>query len=132
MREIKFRAWHEYNKKMVYGPVGDEVNPSWVLAMCSANNLEPMQYTGIKDKNGKEIYENDKIKITHEDGDYEVYTVEYKAHEDYPAFDTVPHIDCDSNGLSHAMAVCEIEVIGNIYQNPEMLKEENSNVNRST
>lgn len=59
MKDIKFRAWHDHRKEMVYGPKGDEVNPSWILAMCSANKIEPMQYTGLKDKNGVEIFEGD-------------------------------------------------------------------------
>ena len=40
----------------------------------------------------------------------------------YPAFDLNPHIDCDCNGLSYCMAEGEIEIIGNIYEHPELLK----------
>lgn len=67
-----------------------------------------MQYTGLKDKNGKEIYEGD---IT-TDGDM-ICRVEY----DVPVF-TLKSI---SNGNDYNPFYENLEVIGNIYENPELL-----------
>lgn len=127
MRESKFRGRRVDNGEWVYGYLIEDqyiVGPivEWTEDYFNTEywfRVDPEtvgQYTGLKDRNGKEIYEGDLLRVTHEDGDSEVYQVRYMGDNDYPAFDLVPHLDCDSNGLSHAMAVCEIEVIGNIYE----------------
>jgi hypothetical protein len=112
MREIKFRAWNPQQKRMVFGARGDEVNASWVLAMCSANDMEPMQYTGLKDKNGKEIYEGD---ILQNPKVKDIGPVEWDDFDIGPAFHW-----CHPKMYSCPMDECE--VIGNIYENPELLE----------
>lgn len=64
MRELKFRAWYKSEKKMIYN-IQNEFEERIELGMdCFSDYLKNddfiiEQYTGIKDKNGKEIYEGD-------------------------------------------------------------------------
>ncbi len=55
MRDIKFRVWNTYNMSMRY-------IPSIYCRMYEYESLPLMQYTGLKDKHGKEIYEGDILK----------------------------------------------------------------------
>ncbi len=87
------------------------------------------QYTGLKDKDGKEIYEGDIISVVDigtNPFENSRHQVVYCGEDDYPAFDLKPHIDCDSNGLSYLKAGADEEmiVIGNIYENPELIRGE--------
>lgn len=144
-REIKFRAWDKDSKKMIYDftihvnntkvsfPKNDwheNKNDSY-----STYYEDVMQFTGLCDCNGKEIFEGDLIKVyffynEEEIGlsDYKIYIVQYYENHDYPAFDLEDanggHYCDDYNGLSALMSGDEIdhyEVIGNIYENPELL-----------
>jgi uncharacterized phage protein (TIGR01671 family) len=90
-----------------------------------ANNCVLMQYTGLKDKNGKEIYEGDIIWYPAEawmnqDGRAMVYW--NKDSLGWYAEDTKQSGDCSNDELV-AFISPDIEVIGNIYENPELLKE---------
>jgi len=68
MREIKFRAWYKENKIMIDNDfinkeasfffLYDEINQEWLRE----KDIILMQYTGLKDKNGKEIYSSDILK----------------------------------------------------------------------
>lgn len=79
------------------------------------------QYIGITDKNGVKVFDGDIIRAIAE-GEEDIYTVEWCGDRKYPAFDLKPQIDCDGNGLSYLLWVeAEIEVIGNIHDNPELL-----------
>jgi uncharacterized phage protein (TIGR01671 family) len=82
------------------------------------------QYTGLKDKNGKRIFEGDILEFWQPEFDLTDKSwgiVRYFADEDYPAFD-IETLNVDSNGLSYIMANCECEIIGNIHDNPELLE----------
>lgn len=57
MREIKFRAWDKINKKMIY--LDGDTLLATITNPPHKSDFIPMQYTGLKDKNGKEIYEGD-------------------------------------------------------------------------
>ena len=108
MREIKFRAWDKENKKIiswedikVY-----EDNSPYLSDYFNFKNtpIILMQYTGLKDKNGKEIYEGDIVYSTYYRHNIEIEDIftMYKWF-DYPESE-------------------EFEIIGNIYENPELLK----------
>lgn len=110
-REIKFRAWSRENKIMVtcnQVPVG----------MLNKYDDPVMQFTGLLDKNGKEIFEGDIIKNKWG------HNVEVKIEE-------ITHSDWEDSfaGFGFGMPTHdiedykkEIEIIGNIYENPELIK----------
>ncbi|MDJ1110644.1 YopX family protein [Macrococcus sp. S115] len=83
-----------------------------------------MQSTGLHDKNGKEIFEGDVVKVSQDD-DYFISFVKNMIEFDYPGFD-VPFPDdwnYECNVLSYLMNTDQtIEVIGNIHEHPELLE----------
>ena len=124
MREIKFRAWDSETEEMYYtgesfdiifyfdseGIVAERVTEDETEKL---EHLEYMAYTGLKDKNGKEIYEGDIVKHATDEGVYKVifedggFYVKNLFEYDFQTINEYP-----------------LEVIGNIYENPELLEEE--------
>lgn len=141
MREIKFRAWDSYENKMLErtdrlrldfktGEVLEDVGQYEEDYLPWDGVL--MQYTGLKDKNDKEIYEGDIVSYKflsgfdcdHEDfrssedvsefiGAVELVAGEYLPREYYREVD---------DGF-YSYRYFDLEVIGNIYENQELLKE---------
>lgn len=114
MREIKFRAWLVNSERMLE-------NVSYPLEDSPAHEVcEYMQYTGLKDKNGKEIYEGDLL-AWENDGERDLYKVIYEA----PSFKYTHLENPEFIGATKAFDELEsldFEVIGNIYENKELLK----------
>ena len=118
-REIKFRAWHKDLKKMFKigqitleeGTWNFEPNDRGFIGMSIPyqTSFVLMQYTGLHDKNGKEIYEGDIVKDV-DDGKIGVI----KFIENMTGFFLV-YGECISS-------ICEVEVIGNVWENGYLLK----------
>lgn len=119
MREIKFRAWDVENKEwyqnyyglMIDGESGGVMRNEVCM---EENQIDIMQYTGLKDKNGKEIYEGD-IRC----GKYYFETDEQTR---YQVMEWDPINTCFYWNGPEMPEFIDTEVIGNIYENPELLK----------
>ena len=126
MREVKFRAWDETNKVMVYNVNinnGKPVKPGyqWFNAENTILHSEPQQYTGVKDRNGKEIYEGD---ILHER--HFVSWSREKGERYVDVFAVVWHdggFTLKPIGKEHIRTLdwTQYEIVGNIYENPELI-----------
>ena len=131
-REIKFRAYSSHNHKMY--PVSDiewDIDGRiWVTADDGKNGIELideeahlMQYTGLHDMNGREIYEGDivkffgankKIKVKNEFG-----IIVYKADRYGAGFNSI--IQNKEHGYG-GINIAQDIVFGNVHENPELLE----------
>ena len=123
----KFRAWTEEGKAMYYGvyPFRDDAlllsYDGFAFDEVPASDFILMQSTGLKDKNGKEIFEGDVVK-------YEVggntVTEEVVYDKNFAGFgvkDADAGIIFTFGELAEEIDLTSFEVVGNIYQSPELL-----------
>lgn len=127
MREIKFKYWYKEGKTMLPGEslgfivrvASRTARETGIVPTAESfeDNYIPLQYTGLKDKNGKEIYEGDILET-------EDRVVKVSWHELAGCWDTdfVRYKGKrNSNGLNNSDWRFRAEVIGNLYSNPELL-----------
>ena len=125
MRSIKFRVWNLMSKKMMgWGEIFDL--PAWEIFPGTPEQraFNVMQYTGLKDKNGKEIYEGDVLDLSLGDDSVLRCEVIYEA----PSFcrkwynaNTIRLRQREIEPMAWNTHIV-YEVIGNIYENPELLE----------
>lgn len=112
MRQINFRAWFK-EKSLMIGPSSLD---NWIQAVMEKQldiyeRLEWMQFTGLKDKNEKEIYESDILAVKlHQDSEIWIYVVEWS--DEKAQFQISDY---------EIPLYYEVEIIGNIYESPELL-----------
>lgn len=135
MREIKFRIYDKQLEKYItleeyqsLHAIEVETDGTLILSPCyrfmdsmmiCTDAFDVQQYTELKDKNGKEIYEGDILRFS----DIDTAVVEWNSK--YASFIVKPIQDYyfDSEILGHAIEYSKVEVIGNIYDNKELLEE---------
>lgn len=125
MREIKFRIWNKNTKEMIC-----PASPQYFDIDWTTNNwIVPMQYTGLLDRLGKEIYEGDILRVfdNEEPENNNIYVGECTVKYESAMFCTKPEISskhgdyCISIGeLENEDLECEI--LSNVYENPELIK----------
>lgn len=130
MRELKFRAWTHQNPSMPWSqkfvaitgngeqmvPIGGTFTGVWHTLGDDAEGLIIEQYTGLKDKNGKEIYEGDIIRCHGDDR----FIAPVIRHAKSGGFCWVSCYD----EICFIPESDEVEVIGNIHENADLLEEE--------
>lgn len=134
MRDIKFRAWDKLLEQMIYQ--GHRSLAHYFSASITEDS-PLMQYTGLKDKNGKEIYEGDVVHdVYYRDNGWNDWKVESKGYVKFinGSFCLICTSDIDGSDMydelykrmnpNDTKAIGSVEVIGNIYENPDLLQTE--------
>ena|ERR1700748_3979946 len=131
-KEIKLRFYDERKNKMIYGPTDDNPNASWVLVWADTFPLS--ESTSFKDKNGKDIFRRDIVKINRDGDKYfnlfgEIKQLKggqyYIAHQSaILKYQYQIHCEvCDTDAplfFLQYFEPYELEIIGNAEQNPEL------------
>lgn len=142
MREIKFRAWDKENKRMcsvgwlrwnpdftfrqaqcIFSVDGGGVFDDVDELLVDGENIQLMQFTGLRDKNGKEIYEGDIFAIpicATDDVVYKYYNIEYEVRWTKGHWEIHTEVDGRTELLEHYNK--QGTVIGNIYETPELIE----------
>lgn len=143
MKAIKFRAWTGGTMKyrLVVGQLGafyvEALDPKDIACLSPFNTIYSeqtpiMQFTGLKDKNGKEIYEGDVLSITNPlcqiqkarmigvvEFSWAAFQVEIKRVLEWKSYNVEPP---NFMLLVSAGGSKEMAIIGNIHENPELLE----------
>lgn len=114
MREIKFRAWDTLNKAWWNNlATTDSLNLTYAI---KPYHIELTQFTGLLDKNSKGIYEGDIIKLTWESNDEVEIGSVYFERGQFTVNESTQGL-----GVLFGIADGNVEVIGNIYENPNLI-----------
>lgn len=128
MREIKFRAWDSDEKQMVSPDyIGRDGRAYWTCHSIPTSSEHVMQYIGLHDKNDKEIYEGDIIKTipVHSSAIFKSYLLrEIKFQNGCFVASSIdrPDLIAELSYYDRFQCDVEIEVIGNIHENPELME----------
>ncbi len=118
MREIKFRAWDKEENNFIYFDATDGLKSECDETYIRLNVRRIDQYTGLKDKNGKEIYEGDILLVTLQPyGCPQLETFKVIWNDSTARYNLLDKND-DGWSLDNTNI---IEVIGNIYENKELI-----------
>lgn len=124
MRELKFRAWNKKAKHMIQTALSitDSVYFGYAGSELKMSDLVWMQFTGLHDKNGKEIWEGDVVNITQTIATYPSSgsVVWNKVVAGYEVRVINPYYK--NKFVTVKLARASIEVIGNIYESPQLLE----------
>jgi len=130
MRDIKFRVWEVSEKEMEYWTFKDLCSSMSQSMGESADGSDEsfyeefkvMQYTGLKDKNNKEIYEGDIVEVRYFIGGHATETFIEAIKWTEQGWDFDPHLNGWPFQCAKDSKDGDMKIIGNIYQNPELME----------
>lgn len=123
MRELEFRAWWKDTKRFLdcdewYMTCSGAKHLHYAIMPYSDDDFIVEQYTGLKDKNGKKIYEGDIVRYAIRPSRTTVVEWWSGEEEYYPC--------CTTSGFSLPYSEDGYEVIGNVHENHELLEREDA------